>query len=203
MKSPIVSILGASVLVCALALAPHAHAQLGTGPWTSFSPSYTTQNEGCGTNSGLVFQLTCSTTHSQDSSYQRSERRYEDQTHATSQFQGSVVVNSLGGTKICLKQTFQDGTGPWNMIAVDKSGYLYDAEESGQPQLASYTVGSSATINTIVYDSDHVEVYINGSWVEVVENGVAPLYDKFGTYRTDSGYGPIKATWSGIKFWYK
>ncbi len=198
MKNPLVKLFGLSALLGAVAVIP-ARAQLGSGTWNSFSPSYTTQSEGCGTQSGLVFQLTCSTTHSQDSNYQRAERRYTDQTTDTSQFQGNVVVNSLGGTRICLKQTFQDGTGPWNMIAVDKTGFLYEAE--GGNQLANYTVGNSVQINTIVYDANHVEVYVNGSWVEAVTGGVAPLYDKFGTYRTDSGYGPIKATWSSVHFW--
>jgi hypothetical protein len=29
------------------------------------------------------------------------------------------------------------------------------------------------------------------------------FYDKFGTYRTASGSGPIQATWSGVQFWRK
>lgn len=197
MKS-LLRLLGATAFAGGLAVA--AHAQLGSGNWISYSPSYTTQIEGCGYNSGGYFELTCSTTYSQDSSYQRAERRYEDITYSTEQFQGDVTVNSLGGTNICLKQTFQDGTGPWNMIAVSNGGYLYEVE--GGTYLAAYTVGSTAQINTIVYDDNHVEVYVNGSWVEVVENGVAPLYDKCGTYRTDSGYGPIQVHWENLQFWH-
>jgi hypothetical protein len=29
------------------------------------------------------------------------------------------------------------------------------------------------------------------------------FYDKIGTYRSSSGYGPINVTWSGIQFWRK
>jgi hypothetical protein len=29
------------------------------------------------------------------------------------------------------------------------------------------------------------------------------FYDKFGSYRTSSGHGPITVQWSGIKFWHR
>lgn len=208
MKSQKLILKAAAALAIVFGLSLTVQAQIGSG-WTSYSPSYTTQLEGCGTNSGLVFQLTCSTTHAQNSAYQRAERRYADVNSGYSQFQGSVTVNSLSGDDICLKQTFQDGgaTGPFNMIAVSKaSNDLYEVEGNtgvpGTPKLASYTVGSSIRINTITNTSGKsVQVYINGSLVETKTNALVPLYDKFGTYRTVSGYGPIKATWSSVQFW--
>jgi hypothetical protein len=176
--------------------APAANAQIGSG-WTAYSPSFTVQLEGCGANSGLVFKLTCSST----SGFQRAERRYADIKSTQSQFQGTVVVNSLTGDRINLKQTFQDGIGPWNMIAVKKPGTLYEVE--GGNTLASYTIGTAVRINTITNTSTGTtQVYINGSLKET-KTGGSSLYDKFGTYRTSSGQGPVTATWSSIHFWKK
>src|SRR6202042_682485 len=106
-------------------LAMVAQAQVANGPWSSWSPGYSTQVEGCGANSGSTFQITCSKSGSQ---YDRAERRYDDFTTGSKQFQGTVKVNSLGGDRICLQQTFEDGVGPWSMIAVSKSGTLYQVE---------------------------------------------------------------------------
>lgn len=186
---PVVSLIGFFALT--------ASAQIGSG-WTSYSPSYTTQIRGCGANSGLVFQITCNNTTDDN----RAERRYANISSGQSQFQGTVVVNSLGGDRINLKQTFQDNVGPWNMIAVKKPGELY--EVSTGANLASYTIGTSVRINTIMNTSTKsVQVYINGSLVETKTGAKLPVYDKFGTYRTASGVGPVKATWSNIQFWKK
>ena len=183
-------------LICLAAVA--AHAQIGTG-WTPYSPSFKVQLEGCAANSGLVFKLTCSSSGTQKD---RAERRYVNIASAQSQFQGTVVVNSLPGDRISLKQTFQDAFGPWNMIAVKKPGALY--EVSTGATLASYTIGTAVRINTISNTVTHAtQVYINGSLRETKTNGHNPIYDKFGTYRTASGHGPVMATWSNIGFWKK
>jgi hypothetical protein len=185
----------AVALVCLFAAT--AHAQIGAG-WTPYSPGFKVQLEGCGTNSGLVFRLTCV---SSGSSKDRAERRYVDITAAQSQFQGTVTVNSLPGDRISLKQTFRDGIGPWNLIAVKKPGALYEVE--GGATLASYTIGTAVRINTITNTAaGTTQVYINGSLRET-KTGGRKLYDKFGTYRTASGHGPVMATWSNIGFWKK
>ncbi len=184
-----------AVFVCLFALT--AHAQIGTG-WTAYSPSFTLQLQGCGANSGLVFKLTCSST----SGFQRAERRYANITASQSQFQGTVVVNSLGGDRISLKQVFQQNAGPWILVAVKKPGALYEVESGAT--LASYTIGTAVRINTISNTVTRVtQVYINGSLRETRTGGQNPLYDKFGTYRTASGRGPVTATWSNIGFWRK
>jgi hypothetical protein len=189
--------LAAVMLICLCA--PAANAQIGTG-WTSYSPGFKVQLEGCGANSGLVFKLTCSSSGSTQKD--RAERRYDNITASQSQFQGTVTVNSLTGDRINLKQTFQDSAGPWNMIAVKKPGTLYEVE--GGNTLASYTIGTAVRINTITNTSTHTtQVYINGSLKETKTGGQNPLYDKFGTYRTSSGLGPVTATWSSIHFWKK
>ena len=183
------------VLVCLSAV--EANAQIGTG-WTAYSPSFSLQIRGCGASSGLTFKITCSATSGDN----RAERRYANMTSAQSQFQGTVTVNSLGGDRINLKQTFQDNIGPWNMIAVKKPGSLYEVE--GGNTLASYTIGTAVRINTITNTGTHTtQVYINGSLKETKTGGQGSLYDKFGTYRTSSGKGPVTATWSSIKFWKK
>jgi len=183
------------VLVCLFAV--EANAQIGTG-WTAYSPSFSLQIRGCGASSGLTFKITCSATSGDN----RAERRYANMTSAQSQFQGTVTVNSLGGDRINLKQTYQDNIGPWNMIAVKKPGSLYEVE--GGNTLASYTIGTAVRINTITNTGTHTtQVYINGSLKETKTGGQGSLYDKFGTYRTSSGKGPVTATWSSIKFWKK
>jgi hypothetical protein len=174
-----------------------AQAQIGTG-WTPYSPAFKLQIEGCASINGLVFKLTCSSSGTQKD---RAERRYVDITAAQSQFQGTVVVNSLPGDRISLKQTFQDAIGPWSLIAVKKPGALYEVESGAT--LSSYTIGTAVHINTITNTAaGTTQVYINGSLRET-RTGGRKLYDKFGTYRTASGHGPIMATWSNIGFWKK
>src|SRR5262245_53777254 len=95
--------LGTVVLLSGLAV-PAAHAQVATGPWTSSSPSYTTQQKGCGVVSGSTFTLSCSDT----SGEQRAERRYSNYSSKTHQFEGYLKVSSLGGSRICVKQTFKN-----------------------------------------------------------------------------------------------
>lgn len=185
-------------LLALAAFAPTVRAQVANGPWSSWSPTYNTQLVGSGAVSGSTYSISSTST----STEQRAERRYQTFTSGSKQFQGSVKVNSLGGDRICLKQTFQDGTGPWNMIAVKKPGSLYEVE--GGATLASYTIGSTVRINTVTYTgSDHVAVYVNGSMVEDVTGGAGSYYDKLGTYRTASGQGPVSATWTSIQFWQK
>lgn len=194
-KKLTIQALAVVILICFCALG--AHAQIGSG-WTSYSPSFTLQIRGCGASSGLTFKITCSATSGDN----RAERRYANISSAQSQFQGTVKVNSLTGDRISLKQTFQDNVGPWNLIAVKKPGALYEVE--GGNTLTSYTIGTSVRINTITNTLNHTtQVYINGSLKETKTGGQNPLYDKFGTYRTASGKGPVTATWSNISFWKK
>ncbi len=190
-----VSILAAMAVAAGLSLT--AQAQIGSG-WSSVSESFKIQTSGSGSVSGNVFKLTSTSSGTKD----RAEREYSTWSTGQHQFQGDVVVNSLGGDRICLKQTFQKDNGPWNMIAVAKAGNLY--EVSNGKTLASYKVGTSVRINTILNTSAKtVAVYINGSLKETLTGGKVPIYDKCGTYRTDSGKAPITATWTGVQFWQK
>src|SRR5882757_11409022 len=100
--------------------APSAYAQVEPGGWTATSPTYTVQQVGCGSVSGLTFTLSCSTA----SGEQRAERRYTTYTGGTHQFEGSFRITSMGGSRISLKQTFGDG-GPYFLLAVERGGRMY------------------------------------------------------------------------------
>nr|WP_191984056.1 hypothetical protein [Amycolatopsis eburnea] len=181
-------------------LAPAANAQVGTGPWTPESPGYSEQERGCGQVSGLTFQLTCSTA----SGDQRAERRYTTYTGGTHQFEGSFKITSMTGSRISLKQTFRDGSnaGPYFMLAVEKGGRLY-AVEGGATLGSGATVGTSVRVNTINQVGSSHKVYLNGSLKQTISSASGSYYDKFGSYRTASGAGPITVQWSGVKFWRK
>ena len=177
-----------------------ALAQVESGPWTSYSPSFSVQQRGCGKVSDLTFRLTCSTA----SGDQRAERRYATYTGGTRQFEGSFRITSLGGTRISLKQTFKDdpGAGPYFMLAVERGGRLY-AVHGGNTIATGATVGATVRVNTVhVVGSTH-RTYINGSQKHSVSSSGGNFYDKFGAYRTASGQGPATVVWSNIKFWRK
>jgi len=186
---------------CALSLAaPMAFAQVGTGPWTSYSPSFNVQQKGCGTVSGSTFKLSCST----NSGEQRAERRYVTHGSGTWQFEGTFKITSQSGSRISLKQTFKDSpsAGPYFLLAVEKGGRLY-AVEGGATIASGATVGTSVRVNTVHQVGSSHKVYINGSLKQTISSSSGNFYDKFGAYRTASGAGPITVSWSGIKFWHK
>jgi hypothetical protein len=187
----------ALVSTLVLAGAP-AQAQVEPGGWISTSPTFTLQQRGCGTASGLTFRLTCSTA----SGDQRAERRYATYSSGSRQFEGSFRVTSMGGSRISLKQTFKDPTGPYFMLAVENGGRLY-AVEGGQTLASGATVGTTVRVNTVhVVGSTH-KVYINGSLKQTISSPSGGFYDKFGSYRTASGAGPVTVVWSGVQFWRK
>ncbi|MET0532713.1 MAG: hypothetical protein ABW171_00675 [Steroidobacter sp.] len=185
-----------TVVAVILGLSATVQAQVATGPWSSWNPSFNTQTAGCGSISGSTFSLSCSSS----SGEQRAERRYETFSSGVKQFQGTVRVNSLGGDRISLQQTFASDA--WSMIAVKKPGSLYQVR--GGQTLANYSIGSSVRINAVCYTgSDKVVNYVNGSLVQTYTGGSGSYYFKLGAYRTDSGAGPVSVTWSGISFYQK
>ncbi|MFC9255067.1 hypothetical protein ACFWMR_40055 [Amycolatopsis thailandensis] len=192
-------VVAAAVLGLVAAAMP-ANAQVGTGPWTAENPSFNVQERGCGNVDGLNFELTCST----GSGDQRAERRYVTYTGGTRQFEGSFRITSMAGTRISLKQTFRDAptAGPYFMLAVERGGRLY-AVHGGETLGSGATVGTSVRVNTVHQVGSTHKVYINGSLKQTVSSSSGSYYDKFGAYRTASGAGPVKVTWSGIKFWRK
>ena len=190
----------AAAIVSALLLAGAAQAQIGTG-WSSISESFKVQLSGSGWNSGNTFGLT-KTTDPTDTVKDRAEREYSTWNSGMHQFQGDCIINSLGGNGICIKQTFQKDSGPWEMIAVKHTGTVYEVHNG--TTLGSFAIGSSFRINTIL-DATHgtVQVYFNGSLKTTITGGKVPIYDKCGTYRLASGAAPITAAWNNVKFWQK
>ncbi|MEV6624578.1 hypothetical protein AB0M83_22365 [Amycolatopsis sp. NPDC051106] len=190
----------AAVVAGLAVFAPAADAQVGTGPWISDSPGYSEQERGCGDVSGLTFKLMCSTA----SGDQRAERRYTTYSGGTHQFEGSFKITSMTGSRISLKQTFRDGSsaGPYFLLAVEKGGRMY-AVEGGATLGSGATVGTSVRVNTINQVGSSHKVYLNGSLKQTISSPGGSYYDKFGSYRTASGAGPITVTWSGIKFWHR
>ncbi|MGI5501226.1 hypothetical protein [Lentzea sp. CA-135723] len=177
-----------------------AQAQVETGPWTSYSPSFTVQERGCGNVNNLTFQLTCSTA----SGDQRAERRYATYTGGTRQFEGSFRITSLGGTRISLKQTFREApsAGPFWMLAVERGGRLY-AVHGGATIATGATVGATVRVNTVHNTATEHRTYINGSRAHTYASSGTSFYDKFGAYRTSSGQGPATVVWSNVRFWRK
>jgi hypothetical protein len=189
----ITQILAAGALACGLSLT--AYAQIGSG-WTSTNETFKVQTSGSGTVNGNIFSIPTTTSGTKD----RAEREYNTWSTGTHQFQGDCTVKSFGGNGICVKQTFQANDGPWNMVAVQNSGNIY--EVSNGQSLGSFTVGTSFRINTILdADAGTVQVYVNGTLAETLTGGQVPIYDKCGTYRIDSGTAPITAAWSNVVFW--
>ncbi|MFD7551023.1 hypothetical protein [Streptomyces sp. NPDC059816] len=195
----------ASAAICGLVLlAPPAAAEVEPGGWNPIVPVPTPslQERGCGVITGNVFELTCSTA----SGDQRAEYRYPTYTDVTRQFEGRFRVESMGGTRISLKQTFRDGTGAgaYYMLAVENGGRLYSVH-GGTTLGYEGTVGATVRVNTVHEVGVSHRTYINGSRVLAadVPSTSGSYYDKLGAYRTSSGNGPVKVTWGGVKMWQK
>ena len=176
---------------------PHANAEVEGGGWTSYSPGFKLQQKGCGKINDLTFQLTCSN----GSGEQRAERRYDTYSSGTRQFEGYFKITSMGGSRICLKQTFKT-TGPFFLLAVEKGGRLYSVH-GGNTIATGATVGTTVRVNTVHVVGNTLRVYINGSLKYTASSASGSFYDKFGAYRTASGKGPITVEWSNVQFWHK
>ncbi|MFL6125270.1 hypothetical protein [Actinophytocola sp.] len=188
----------AAAAALTLASALPAAAEVEPGGWTSYSPSFTVQERGCGDVNNLTFMLTCSTT----SGDQRAERRYATYSSGTRQFEGYFRITSQTGSRISLKQTFHGDEGPFFLLAVERGGRLY-AVEDGHTVASGATVGTTVRVNTVHVVGGEHRTYINGSLKHTADSDSGDFYDKFGAYRTSSGAGPITVVWSGIKFWRK
>lgn len=180
------------------------------GDWTSTSPGFGEQECSGGKVNGLTFTLPknpsggggsgCNNGHA------RAERRYRnDYSSGVRQFGGQFKINSMSGSRISIKQTFNGSTGPYLILAVDKGGRLYAVHGGKTIADGVANVGSTVRINT-VHDvkKRRYSVYVNGK--EMFRDNNAPggsFYDKFGAYLTDSGKGDISITWSDVQFWTK
>lgn len=187
----------AMILGLTLAAAPVVSAAPAI-TWTQYSPSYTVQQEGCGSVSGSTFKLTCSNS---GQGYDRAERRYVDYSSGSHRFNGTFKITSMGGSRISLKQTFHDNVGPYFLLAVESGGRLYSVE-GGATIASGATVGTSVNVETIQTVGSQEQVYINGSLKYTTSSPSGSFYDKVGAYRTSSGSGPITVQWSNLAFYH-
>jgi hypothetical protein len=178
-----------------------AWAQIGSG-WKEYQPSKKLQLRGCGEHGGGSterFELTCDSTDADNRAEQRIQNDY---TSGTRQFEGEVRVVSLDGTNISLKQTFMPNNGPFLLIAVANSGRLYTVGDGAGSNLATIKRGQWTRINT-VHDVEEgtIEIYINGSLRYTKPNArKVAWHDKYGSYRTSSGRGPVQVEWRNVRF---
>jgi hypothetical protein len=199
-SKPIIQTFAAFALVGCLSLT--AHAQIGSG-WTQISPGATLQEVGgvsYSTNAGIE---TFSINNNDGTDEERVEQRIQDDySSGTHQFEGYLKVTSLTGTKINLKQTFQANDGAWFLCNVNSSSGGTLTDYSTQVVLATNVVGQLLRLNTIHdMNTGNFYVYVNGVLKETRTGGTAPFYDKYGTYRAASGYGPVTAQWSNVRLW--
>lgn len=182
---------------------------VGDGNWQPVTYQFNVQLCAGGQNDGDEFILPQDPDGSTDGSgcsngHLRAEHRYlNDYTSGVKQFGGQFTINSFGGDKVAIKQTFNEDDGPYYILAVKANGDLYNVEGGQTIATGVATVGSTVTVNT-VHDADNsiYNVYINGQLVYT--DNAAPsgtFYDKYGTYTTNSGTGPIDATWTDVSFW--
>ncbi|KAL7929899.1 hypothetical protein V8C35DRAFT_314582 [Trichoderma chlorosporum] len=191
------------------ATAAYAATPVESGDWVPASPGFQLQTCAGGSASGSTFTIPTNPNGSTSGSgcsngHLRAERRYnDDYTTGTHQFAGTFTINSFGGNRVAIKQTFNGDTGPFFILAVDNTGRLYSVEDGTTLASGIATVGQSITINT-VHNADLAKyrVYVNGALAYTNNNAPGgSFYDKFGAYTTDSGTGPLTITWSDTAFW--
>lgn len=187
-----------------------ADAPLESGNWVEDTFSYSNQACAGGTVSGDRFKIPTSPNGDTSGSgcangHLRAERRYKDDySSGVRQFGGTFKINSGGGTRISLKQTFNGDAGPYFILAVE-NGRLYSVR-GGETLVDNVAnVGQTVRINTVHNTGNNrFSCYVNG--VERYRDENAPegsFYDKIGAYTTDSGKGPLDVTWTNVQFWHR
>ena len=197
-----------NTLLLALATGAAAISPVGGGSWKSASPGFSVQQCEGGKVSGSEFILPKSKNGNSSGAgcsngHLRAERRYNnDYSSGVHQFGGQFKINSFGGDKVALKQTFNGDDGPYFIMGVKSSGDLYNVEGGATIASGVAKVGSTVTINT-VHDANNQKytVYVNGALKYTTSSPGGSFYDKFGAYTSDSGAGPIDVTWSNTAFW--
>ena len=189
-----------AVVVIVVSLPAPSQAQIGSG-WVEYMPPRSLQIRGCAAHDAAggveTFRLTCADTSGDNRAEQRIQNDYSS---GTNQFQGEVRVVSVGAN-IIVKQTFMPNRGAFLMIAVSADGRLYI--HGGGGDVASGVVGRWVRINTIhdVSAGTH-QIYADGVLkVTKTGGGQVAWHDKFGSYRSQSGRGPVVVEWRNARFW--
>ncbi|KFG83516.1 hypothetical protein MANI_017550 [Metarhizium anisopliae] len=204
--------LGNTILV---ALSAASLALAGTpvesGNWVEDHPNYSQQQCAGGKVSGNTFSIPKSPNGDTSGSgcsngHLRAERRYKDDySSGVHQFGGEFKINSMSGSRISIKQTFNGNSGPYFIMGVEQGGRLYSVEGGKTIADGVAKVGATVRINTVHNANNHrFSVYVNGK--EMFRDENAPggsFYDKIGAYATNSGTGDLSITWNDVQFWHK
>ncbi|KAL6900440.1 hypothetical protein GGI43DRAFT_383916 [Trichoderma evansii] len=187
----------------------YAATPVESGNWVQTSPGVQVQQCEGGVVSGSTFSIPSTTDGNSSGAgcsngHLRAENRYtNDYSSGVHQFAGTVHINSFGGDRVAIKQTFNGPTGPYFILGIKSNGDLYSVEGGATIASGIATVGSTVTINTVHNaDIQSFRVYVNGAIA--YRDDAAPtgtFYDKIGAYTTDSGSGPLSVTWSDVEFW--
>lgn len=187
------------LIVLAIASSITARGQIGTG-WTEVHPRLQVQLRGTGpsyrANNGVE---TFSLTNSFKDGDERAEVRvWNDYNTGIHQFEGYLKVTRLDGTSINLKQTFLSGNGAWFLCTVDKAMHGTLRDHKDKNILATNVLGRTVRLNTIHdMNTGKFHVYVDGilKLTKTSDIGVS-FNDKYGAYRSTSGYGPISVEWT-------
>ncbi|KAF7561106.1 hypothetical protein G7046_g3050 [Stylonectria norvegica] len=184
---------------------------LESGTWVEDFPGYSQQACAGGSVSGNTFTIPVSPNGSTSGSgcsngHLRAERRYtDDYTTGVHQFGGEFKINSMSGSRISIKQTFNGDAGPYFILGVENGGRLYSVEGGATLADGVATVGSTVRINTVHNANNHrFSVYVNGQEAFRDENAPSgSFYDKIGAYTTNTGTGTLSITWNDVQFWHR
>ena len=188
--------------------ASSAQAQIGTG-WTRYTPEFDVHRQGSGayskSDSTETFKIVKVGTVGKTG--ERSEiRLHNNYSSGQRQFEGTLKVVSLGGSLICLKQTMRTGGSAFFMMGIKagSGGQIYDHGNSGAGTFMSSVIGQNIRVNTI-HDRDRnvLYLYLNGSLKYTRTTPPGTWCEKYGTYKTLSGTGPITAQWTNVRLWRK
>ena len=92
--------------------------------------------------------------------------------------------------------------GAWFLFTVDSANGGTLRDHGPGTILATNVLGNMIRLNTIHnMNAGALYVYVNGVLVETKTGGTTPFYDKYGTYRAASGYGPVTAQWTNVRLW--
>lgn len=196
------------VLLALSATSALAVSPVGGGSWNSVNPGYSQQTCEGGHISGNEFSIPAKPNGSGGGSgcsngHTRAERRYKnDYSSGKHQFGGQLKINSYGGDRVSVKQTFNGDSGPYFIMGVKSNGDLYSVEGGKTIASGVAKVGSTVTINTVHDANSHkYQVYVNGQLKFTENTPGGSFYDKIGTYTTNSGEGPLDVTWNNVAFW--
>ncbi len=198
----IVQSLAALALACGLSLSTHA--QVGSG-WTPFTETFTVQTSNGATATPIPGGYEFKSPNNGAGGVNRAEQRFATMpANSVVQWQGDLVIKSLTGDDIAVKQCHQITISSFLIIDINKSGGTHFIILGTSDDLGSYTIGTPIRMTTIMNNKTGVvDIYFNGAHVGSKSGGLGGggMYDKCGAYVSRSGTGGMDDTWVNLKFW--